>query len=209
MAQASAYLIFCFLIKFSCGQYESAVRQSPIDIVTTDIVTTDTRGDLGPLRPRYRPATLANVENTSKSFQVNFFDKGFALVTAVSTRWTGRVMRLSSTSSISTPPSTRVQERRLTRRMAFLWLEYFSQSDHRTILSLKRSARGLLRSKTQRILCPWRMKLTWTTFFLTIKNFSHISAPSQLPHFMNQWHGWCSDRMWKYLRDRCVQGVFS
>ena len=92
---------------------QAGARQSPIDIVTTD-----TRGDLGPLRPRYRPATLANVENTSKSFQVNFFDKGFALVTAVSTRWTGRVMRLSSTSSISTPPSTRLQERRLTRRMA-------------------------------------------------------------------------------------------
>ena len=53
-------------------------RQSPIDIVTTD-----TRGDqaLGSLKPAYRPATLANVENTSKSFQVNFFDPGFSSLT--------------------------------------------------------------------------------------------------------------------------------
>ena len=60
---------------------QEGVRQSPIDIVTTDIVTKDTRVDLGPLRPSYRPATLANVENTSKSFQVNFYDKGFSSLT--------------------------------------------------------------------------------------------------------------------------------
>ena len=53
-------------------------RQSPIDLVTTEARTDQT---LGPLRPSYRPATLTNVENTSKSFQVNFYDRGFSSLT--------------------------------------------------------------------------------------------------------------------------------
>ena len=54
------------------------VRQSPINIVTSD---TRSDQDMASLAPRYKLAKLANVENTSKSFQVNFFDNNFSSLT--------------------------------------------------------------------------------------------------------------------------------